>query len=242
MHTWYLHTHCFHDFGETSSCRYRILFTEHTLTVTLTKQVPAMNDVIHPPVAQPTIKYAASNIAHRGLDYSKIPYNKPQPAGMISDLIVPGVLQVVRDPMGSDPRLWVPLTDTVSFRPIHFNVSQGFYAHVMRVTQGGVLSRHRHTGGVHALVLKGRWHYLEHDWIAEEGSYAFEPPGETHTLVVPDDCAEMITFFIVNGALMYVDPDGKSTGYDDVFTRREIAAAHYEKVGLGKDYVQQMTR
>ena len=41
---------------------------------------------------------------------------------------------------------------------------------------------------------------------------------------------------------MYVDPDSKSTGYDDVFTRREFAAAHYEKVGLGKDYVQQITR
>ena len=112
----------------------------------------------------------------------------------------------------------------------------------MRVTRGGVLSRHRHTGGVHALVLKGRWHYLEHDWVAEEGSYAFEPPGETHTLVVPDDCVEMITFFIVHGALVYVDPEGAATGYDDVFTRREIAAAHYERVGIGAGFVEAMTR
>ena len=112
----------------------------------------------------------------------------------------------------------------------------------MRVTRGGVLSRHRHTGGVHALVLKGRWHYLEHDWFAEEGSYAFEPPGETHTLVVPDDCAEMITFFVIHGALLYVDPEGKSTGYDDVFTRLEIATKHYEKVGLGAEYAKSLTR
>lgn len=135
-----------------------------------------------------------NDVAHAHLDYSKIPYQKPQPFGMIPDLVVPGLLQMVADPMGGDPREWIPLSDTVSFRPVHFNVSQGFYAHVMRVTRGGVLSRHRHTGGVHALVLKGRWHYLEHDWVAEEGSYAFEPPGETHTLVVPEDCAEMITF------------------------------------------------
>ena len=183
-----------------------------------------------------------SDVAHAGLDYSKTPYQKPQPMGMIPDLVVPGLLQMVRDPLAGDTREWVPLSDTVSFRPVHFNVSQGFYAHVMRVTRGGVLSRHRHTGGVHALVLKGRWHYLEHDWIAEEGSYAFEPPGETHTLVVPDDCQEMITFFIVHGALMYVDPQGRATGYDDVFTRLEIAAKHYEQVGLGRDYVKKMMR
>jgi 2,4'-dihydroxyacetophenone dioxygenase len=190
----------------------------------------------HPAQARP------ADVAHRGLDYRKIPYSKPQPMGMIPDLVVPGVLQAVRDPQGSDPRLWVPLSDTVSFRPLQFNVSQGFYVHVMRVTRGGVLSRHRHTGGVHALVLKGRWHYLEHDWVAEEGAYAFEPPGETHTLVVPDDCAEMITLFIVHGALVYVDPEGAPTGYDDVFTRLEIASAHYEKVGLGRERANCLVR
>ncbi len=31
----------------------------------------------------------------------------------------------------------------------------------------------------------------------------FEPPGETHTLVVPDDVEEMITFFQVNGIMVY---------------------------------------
>ena len=112
-------------------------------------------------IAQPaTAKLGMSTIADQGLDYSKMPYNRLQPMGMIPDLVVPGVLHAVRDPLGSDPRLWVPLSNTVSFHPIHFNVSPGFYAHVMRVTQGGVLSRYRDTGGVHALVLKGRWHYL----------------------------------------------------------------------------------
>jgi hypothetical protein len=74
-------------------------------------------------------------------------------------------------------------------------------------------------------VIKGRWHYLKHDWVAEEGSYIYEPPGETHTLVVPDDCKEMITLFQVTGSLIYVDPFGKTTGYDDVCTRIERARA-----------------
>ena len=63
------------------------------------------------------------------------------------------------------------------------------------VTKSGVLSRHRHPAPVHGFVLKGSWHYLEHDWVATEGSYVFEPPGETHTLVVDDGVEEMITYF-----------------------------------------------
>jgi quercetin dioxygenase-like cupin family protein len=31
-------------------------------------------------------------------------------------------------------------------------------------------------------VIRGRWKYLEHDWVAEEGSFVYEPPGEIHTL------------------------------------------------------------
>ena len=38
------------------------------------------------------------------------------------------------------------------------------------------------------------------------------------------------------------DPYGVPTGYDDVFTRRAIAAAHYEKVGLGAGLVPSLTR
>ena len=51
-----------------------------------------------------------------------------------------------------------------------------------------------------ALCSAGRWRYLEHDWVAETGSYVFEPPGEIHTLTVPEDCAEMITFFNITGS------------------------------------------
>jgi 2,4'-dihydroxyacetophenone dioxygenase len=105
-----------------------------------------------------------------------------------------------------------------------------------------VLSRHRHPNAVHGLVLKGRWRYLEHDWIAEEGSYVFEPPGETHTLVVPDGVEEMITYFQVNGVMYYVDPLGKAVGYEDVFTKIDMCRAHFAGVGLGADYVDRFIR
>lgn len=163
----------------------------------------------------------------------RIPYQKSQPRNMRSDV-------VISDAMGNQNfGLWVPLSDHISFRPLQFNVSAGQYTHIMRVTSSGVIARHRHSGPVHAWVLKGSWHYLEHDWMATEGSYIFEPPGETHTLTVPFDCTEMVTLFQVTGSLIYVDPQGTPTGFDDVFTRLENARAHYVSIGLGDSYVEQ---
>ncbi|TMI05252.1 MAG: cupin domain-containing protein [Betaproteobacteria bacterium] len=80
-----------------------------------------------------------------------------------------------------------------SFRPLLFNTVTGGCCNLLRVRRSGVLSRHRHPMAVVGYVIKGRWRYLEHDWVAEEGSFVYEPPGEIHTLIVPDDCAEMIT-------------------------------------------------
>jgi quercetin dioxygenase-like cupin family protein len=141
-----------------------------------------------------------------------------------------------------DERVWVPLEENVWFRPLLLSASNGYWTNLLRVRKSGVLSRHRHPQPVHGLVLKGEWRYLEHDWIAREGGYVYEAPGETHTLVVDPHVAEMITFFQVNGAMIYVDPDGKNTGYDDVFTRIDKCRRHYAAVGLGADYIDRFVR
>ena len=163
------------------------------------------------------------------------PYLKPQPWGMPSDLVIDNVLT-------DDDNLWAPIAIDSWSRPLHLNTNLGYYVHVLKVKRSGILQRHRHSGPVHAYVIKGKWYYPEHDWVAKEGSYIFEPPGETHTLTVPDDCSEMITIFTVFGALMYVDENGVSTGYDDVFTRIEKYRTHFENVGLGADYVKEFMR
>jgi hypothetical protein len=59
---------------------------------------------------------------------------------------------------------------------------------------------------------------------------------------VPEDCEEMITFFQVNGIMYYVDPWGKATGYEDVFTKIDMCRAHFADCGLGEDYVEQFIR
>ncbi|MDG2168515.1 MAG: 2,4'-dihydroxyacetophenone dioxygenase family protein [Opitutales bacterium] len=161
---------------------------------------------------------------------SNIPHNPFQ----VEDLVI--------DTMPEDDRLWVPQTDTVSFRPILFNVSNGYWINLLKVTRAGILNRHLHPAPVFGYVIKGSWRYLEHDWVAKEGSFVYEPPGEVHTLVVDEDVEEMITLFHVQGILIYKDEDNNTVGYDDVHTKLELCRNHFEKVGLGADYAEQFIR
>lgn len=170
-------------------------------------------------------------------DLSAQPYRGDKLPSVPEDLVVTNALE-----LDCDERLWVPQAKDVWFRPLCFNVSQGYFVNILRVRKSGILSRHRHTGPVHATVLRGRWHYLEHPWWAEEGGYAFEPPGDIHTLEVPDGVTEMVTLFHVTGAYIYVDPEGVALGIEDVFSKLQAAREHYEKVGLGAGFADQFVR
>lgn len=150
--------------------------------------------------------------------------------------------EIVANAVPADERVWVPQADNVWFRPLLLNTVSGGWCNLLRVRRSGVLSRHRHPMLVVGYVIKGRWFYREHDWVANEGDFVYEPPGEVHTLEVPADCTEMITFFNISGAMIYLDEQGRQTGYEDVFTKLEMCRAHYEAVGLGAGYVDQFVR
>ena len=166
---------------------------------------------------------------------ARIPYRHPQPREAAAELVVPHAIP-------EDDRLWVPQQENVWFRPLCLSTTRGYWMNLLRVRCSGVLSRHRHPQPVHGFVLKGSWHYLEHDWTATEGSYVYEAPGETHTLVVEPDVPEMITLFQVNGAMIYVDPEGEVLGYEDVFTKIDLCRQHFTAVGLGENFVEQFIR
>ena len=162
----------------------------------------------------------------------------------MSSFNIPHGLQpeIVANALPADERVWVPQAENVWFRPLLLNTVSGGWCNLLRVRRSGVLSRHRHPMLVVGYVIKGRWFYREHDWVANEGDFVYEPPGETHTLEVPADCPEMITFFNIAGAMIYLDEQGRQTGYEDVFTKLEMCRAHYEAVGLGAAYVDQFVR
>lgn len=148
--------------------------------------------------------------------------------------------EIVETAVSEDPRHWVPsATAGVWMRPLLFDTVRGAWTNVVRIDMHGFISRHAHPSPVHGYVIRGKWHYLERDWRAEEGSYVFEAPGDIHTLT-GDGFSE--TLFWITGTLIELDEDGKAAGYADVFTRIEQASAHFERVGLGKDYVRRFIR
>jgi 2,4'-dihydroxyacetophenone dioxygenase len=151
-------------------------------------------------------------------------------------------LEIAVNAIPTDDRIWVPQAPNVFFRPLFLNTLTGQWCNLLKVTKSGILSRHVHPAPVFGFVLKGKWQYLEHDWVAEKDSFVFEPPGEIHTLTVPDDCEEMITLFNISGCMVYLDQDNKQIGYEDVFTKIDMCRAHYEQNGLGSDHVDQFIR
>ena len=157
-----------------------------------------------------------------------------QPPEMVGDLAIAA--------MPDDERVWVPQAPDVWFRPLMFNTVQGGWCNLLRVRRSGVLSRHRHPGPVHAYVIRGQWRYREHNWVATAGMYVFEPPGETHTLIVDADTEEMVTFFNISGAMIYLDEKDCITAYEDVHTKIEMCRRHYRSVGLGDDYLKRFIR
>jgi 2,4'-dihydroxyacetophenone dioxygenase len=169
----------------------------------------------------------ADNLAAAPADTSRMPYQLPFPPNAQPEIVVASAIP-------EDERVWVPQASGVWFRPLCLHAGQGYWVNLLRVR--------RHPAPVHGLVLRGKWHYLEHDWVATEGSYVFEPPGETHTLVVPEDVPEMITQFHITGAMIYVDPWGKQTGFEDVFSKIDMCRKHYAACGLGAGFVDQFIR
>ena len=158
---------------------------------------------------------------------------------------LPGIRpEIAQQAIPDDERVWVPQAKDVWFRPLLLNTVTGSWCNLLRVRKSGVLSRHIHPSWVTGYVIRGAWRYLEHDWIASEGSFVYEPPGEIHTLVVDEqtNATEMITLFNIHGAMVYVDQAGNHTGYEDVFTKIEMCRRHYAENGLGADYVDQFIR
>ena len=121
----------------------------------------------------------------------------------------------------ADALPWVPQGERVWFKPLRFDLANGRWVNLLKITGGGKVNRHRHSGGqVLGYVLQGGWRYLERTWTARPGTFVYEPPGDIHTLVV-DEGEEMQTLFILEGVVQYLDDNDNVIYQDDVFTKLE---------------------
>lgn len=141
-----------------------------------------------------------------------------------------------------DDRYYVPFSETVGSRPLWINVKDNTWADILRAKSAGLVNRHYHPHEVFAYTISGKWGYLEHSWTATAGSFVYETPGEGHTLVAYESDEEMKTFFIVKGPLIWLDDNGDPDGIFDVHDYIALCRAHYDKVGIGADYLDALFR
>ena len=132
----------------------------------------------------------------------------------------------------SDELPWVPQGERVWFKPLRFDLTRGQWINLLKITGEGRVNRHRHTGGqVLGYCLQGSWRYLERDWVARPGTLVYEPPGDIHTLVV-DGPEEMVTLFVLEGSVQYLDDDDNLIHQDDVFSKLERYLSFCEQEGI----------
>jgi 2,4'-dihydroxyacetophenone dioxygenase len=52
----------------------------------------------------------------------------------------------------------------------------------------------------------------------------------------------MRCFFVVTGPLLWLDENGESAGHFDVHDYLTLCREHYDRVGIGADYVETLIR
>jgi len=141
-----------------------------------------------------------------------------------------------------DERFWVPFTETVLSKPLWISPATNRWCDILMAKGAGLVNRHYHPHEVFAFTISGKWGYLEHDWTATAGDFIYETPGEAHTLVAYEHPDPMKVFFVVTGPLIWLDENGDSCGHFDVHDYIKLCREHYEKVGIGADYLKSLFR
>ena len=117
---------------------------------------------------------------------------------------------------GEDDLPWVDATGGIWLKVLRVDPARGIWVVRNRFEPGVRLQTHRHTGPVDGYTIAGRWHYLEYDFYATAGSYIYEPANSVHTLDVPaDNTEDTDVLFVIQGALLNLDADGKVESVSD---------------------------
>ena len=118
--------------------------------------------------------------------------------------------------LDTDDLPWAVWDEGVEAKMLRVSRETGTWVIINRFAPGKRIPTHHHDGAVHAYTLKGRWHYLEYDFVASPGSFVFEQAGSTHTLeAMPDSEEPVEVFFVIEGGLILYDDDGNYFGYTD---------------------------
>jgi 2,4'-dihydroxyacetophenone dioxygenase len=102
---------------------------------------------------------------------------------------------------------WVPFGESAALRHLAFDARHNIFSNILWIKANGVVGTHKHRGTVVMMCLEGSARYLEYDWVARPGSFIFEPPGISHTLVT--DHPEGVKLFgWMQGPIEFYDDHG----------------------------------
>jgi 2,4'-dihydroxyacetophenone dioxygenase len=111
---------------------------------------------------------------------------------------------------------WCPFGGKAAIRHLAFDVRHNIASNILWIKSGGVIGTHKHRGTVVMVCLEGSARYLEYDWVAGPGSFIYETPGQTHTLV-SDDPNGVKLFGWLQGATEFYDEHGNFVETLDVW-------------------------
>jgi 2,4'-dihydroxyacetophenone dioxygenase len=111
---------------------------------------------------------------------------------------------------------WVPFGANAAIRHLGFDPRHNIFMNMLWVKSAGVVGTHKHRGTVVMVCLEGSTRYLEYDWVAGPGSFIYETPGLTHTLVT-DNPTGVKLFGWLQGPIEWYDEHGKFIETTDVF-------------------------
>jgi len=135
--------------------------------------------------------------------------------------------------LGEEDAPFVDLGNGVELQVLKVDVEAGLWVIRNRFQPGLVVERHKHTGCVHAFTLSGSWKYLEYPEVNRAGSYLFEPAGSIHTLIVPEDNAEVTdVWFAIQGANLNLDENDEIQMVIDAALIRDVYLGACEAAGL----------
>jgi 2,4'-dihydroxyacetophenone dioxygenase len=161
------------------------------------------------------------------------PLNLPTPDGALPLIAV--------DFEHDDEKYWMKLTDTVYSRPLVINTHNGGWIEMFKISEKGLINRHRHSTPALVYCLEGSFGYLEHDWVLGPNSFLYEPVGESHTFVCYSE-GGMKALAVMYGPLTIVDETGKDLFTIDSLGVLDLYKKHCAEVGLGEEFAESLVR
>jgi 2,4'-dihydroxyacetophenone dioxygenase len=127
---------------------------------------------------------------------------------------------------------FVPYDNNVLLKYFKLDPSTGEMVLLVKAPPGTRLPKQQQSGTVIACTIKGRWKYMERDWVAEPGSIVYSGAGETNTPQALDGDEDILVLKLVIGDLVFMDDDGEVLAVENWKTGLDRYLEHCRSSGI----------